>query len=199
MNSRMTRLVFYPLNWYQLLEEIEDDDNKNKLVVLDNRQLSVLHSLVNLILPYYWIWGVEKTDSEGRTAISDFKEKLEADLMAVLNIDDLIKTNLMLVAALTGETIDRDHPENYMAGSYTPTGLTPTVELTNTALGTLDTTVSGALTTHNETFNSMLEQIELIQASLATMAGKSPDDLADDLEGIASTISTIATILGVVA
>jgi hypothetical protein len=194
----MTRLVFYPLNWYQLLEEIATDDNKNKLVVLDNRQLSVLHSLVNLILPYYWIWGIEKTDSEGRTAISDFKEKLEADLMAVLNIDDLIKTNLMLVAALTGETIDRDHPENYMAGSYTPTGLTPTVELTNTALGTLDTTVSGALTTHNETFNSMLEQIELIQASLATMAGKSPDDLADDLEGIASTISTIATILGVV-
>jgi len=196
MDTKQTVVGFYRLNWQQLQAEIPDDDNHYKIIVLDNRELSVALASINIVkLPH--AWGLKKDDPVWLEALA-FVDQLERNLMAVLSVDDLIKTNLMIVAALTGETIDRDHPENYMAGEYAPAGLTPTVELTNTALGTLDTTVSTGFTAQNEALDSMLAQIELIQASLATIAGTSPDDLADDLEGIASTISTIATILGVV-
>lgn len=113
--------------------------------------------------------------------------------------DQFIKSQLRIEAALTGVTVDLDDIEGLFAGEFTPDGLQPTIELTNTALGTLDTTVSGTMATQEATFEDILAQVELIRTALDTIAGTSPEDLADNLEGIASTISTIATILGVVA
>jgi hypothetical protein len=196
MDSRMTKLVFYPLNWYQLQDEIPDDDNKYKVVILDNRQLSVLHSVVNTFLPYYWVWGISRYDPAGRAAVLEYKCQLEETLMSVLSVDDLIKTNLMIVAAITGQTVDLDNPETHLAGDYTPNGLTPAVTtvggMFDEKLSDINTNVAGIVTT----IGDQIDKLEEIRSAIAAQA-TDPEQLAGDLEGIANTIQTVATILGV--
>jgi len=165
----------WSLSWYQLLQEIPEDQNKNWIAILNSRQLSVLLSLTNMILPWYWLWTVNKNDQSARLAVLDFKSQLERGLMAVLSVDDLIKTQLMLVAALTGEVIDRDHPENYMTGEYDPVGL-------HVDLGTINTTIGAGNTAQHTDLGTINTTIEAGNTAQHT-----------DLGTINTTVGTIKT------
>lgn len=211
-----------PLDWYKLLAEIPDGDNYNWLVILSSRQLSILRSLVNMVLPWYWLWQIPKSDNAGQKAVLDFKYRLERDLMAVLSVEDLIKTNLMLVAALTGEVINRDTPANYLSGEYDPTGVQPQLATINTTVGTIKTavdTTNSRLSTINTTLGTTNTNIANIKTSVDTgntnqhtditnliakleeikdvLGAADPDSLADELSDIATNLTAVATILGV--
>lgn len=202
MDSRTTKVLFYPLNWPALLAEIPDDDNHYKMVVLDNRELTVALSAINILTRCPWAWGVKKDDPVWGDILA-FRDGLEAALMAVLSIDDLIKTNLMLVAAMTGQTIDRDHPEDYLTGEYDPDGLTPATASIASTVAALDEhtgerlgDINAAVEDVRSTLSDTIDKLEEIRQAIVAQAGGDPESLADDLEGIASTISTVATILG---
>jgi hypothetical protein len=198
---------WFPLNWPDLLEKYPDDSNHNWLAVLNSRQLSILLSVTNMVLPWYWLWGVGKQDETARAGILEFKSQLERDLMAVLSIDDLIKTNLMLWAATTGTTIDRDHPENYLTGEYAPaSSVISELDNIDDAVGLLQINIREQLelsvaqlelsVAQLVTVNTRLDEIRL---ALEAQVGGDPASLEDELEGISTTISTVATILGVLA
>lgn len=190
MDSHLTKVLFFPLSWEQLQTEIPDDDNYYKMAILSNRELSVVLSVVNIVTRVPWAWGIKKDDPVW-IDILEFRDGIEAALMAVLNVDDLIKTNLMLVSAITGEEFDLDHPENYLTGNYAPeSGLTPVTEANNPneAIGNVITAL-GDITT----------QLEEIVTAISNQATGDPEQLADDLEGIVNTIQTVATVLGALA
>lgn len=106
---------------------------------------------------------------------------------------DLLTTNLMIVSALTGDTIDRDHPENHLTGEYATDGLRPVIETG------FENNV-GAFNTQTDFIIAELQDIEAQLLSIAeTIASGGSGNLEDELEGIQSTISTIGTILGVLA
>lgn len=197
MDSKQTIVGFYRLNWQQLLAEIPDNDNLYKMVVLNNRELSIALSCINIVKQPH-SWGLKKDDPVWFEVLT-FVDQLERNLMAVLSVDDLIKTNLMLWSALTGTTIDRDHPESYLTGELDP-GSSVVEELDNIddAVGALRISLREALdgaVGELETVNTHLDEI---RAAIAAQTTGDPEDLADDLEGIMNTISTIAGILGVV-
>lgn len=215
-----------PLSWQGLMSSYPDDIDHFWLVCLSGKQLSVLLSLVNMVVPWYWLWQIDKTDTSSQSALKDFKNNLERDLMAVLSIDDLIKTNLMLVAALTGESINRDNPAAYLTGTYDPTGIEPTLSAGNTArhtdlsainttIGTVKTavdTTNSRLTTINTTIGTVKTSIDTGNTNQHTditnliakleeikdvLEAADPDSLADELSDIATNLTAVATILGV--
>jgi hypothetical protein len=110
--------------------------------------------------------------------------------------NDLLTTNLMVVSALTGDTIDRDHPENHLTGEYNPTGLTETAVITNTRLNTINTTINDRLAVTNQHLSDQISKLEEIRQVLLTIAGNEPSDIADELVGIAETVGDVALILG---
>lgn len=195
MDSKQTVVGFYRLNWQQLLTENPDNDNLYKMVVLNNRELSVALSCINIVKQPH-SWGL-KRDDPGWLDVLTFVEQLERNLMAVLSVDDLIKTNLMLWSAITGTTIDRDHPENYLSGELEPT---PSVieELGHIdgALGALQTSLREVLDDAVEELETVNTNLDNIRAAIAAQAAGNPEELADELSGIVQTISTVATILG---
>lgn len=215
-----------PMNFIGLNLSYPDDINRNWLAVLNSKDLSVLLSLVNMVVPWYWLWQIPKADLDNRQALLDYKAELEHKLMAVLSIDDLIKTNLMLVAALTGESINRDNPAAYLTGTYDPTGIEPTLSAGNTArhtdlsainttIGTVKTavdTTNSRLTTINTTIGTVKTSIDTGNTNQHTditnliakleeikdvLEAADPDSLADELSDIATNLTAVATILGV--
>lgn len=188
MDSKQTVVGFYRLNWQQLLTENPDNDNLYKMVVLNNRELSVALSCINIVKQPH-SWGL-KRDDPGWLDVLTFVEQLERNLMAVLSVDDLIKTNLMLWSAMTGVTIDRDHPENYLSGELDPAS-SVIAELDN-----IDDAVGALRIELKAQLESAVAQLVAIKDAIAAQSTGDPEQLADDLEGIVNTIQTVATVLG---
>jgi len=81
----------FSLDWNKLSVKYPDAVNDCYLVALDMRKLAVLQKMVTLILPWYWLWSVDKSDAIARDSIINFKEELQECLMAGCKVSDLIQ------------------------------------------------------------------------------------------------------------
>lgn len=101
MAQRRTRLVgahdqyiphFAGLGWAELLEFWPDEDNRCYLVALDNRQISVLLSLLDQVAWAWWLWNISTDNETAGHAINDFTDELKDCLMSGCNVSDLVAT-----------------------------------------------------------------------------------------------------------
>lgn len=81
---------FAGLGWAELLEFWPDADNACYLVALDNRQVSVLLSLLDQVAWCWWLWNIDASDTETGATINDFVDELKGCLMSGCSVGDLI-------------------------------------------------------------------------------------------------------------
>jgi len=144
-------------------------------------------SLVLACLRYSQFWGSRwYVDSDGYLGefsqqeldqIENITDEAKGEIIMGCNAGDFIKTQRMLLAALTGETVNLD--------SDLPTGnYTPPVAVAPALIGD-----SGNLAQAVEALNVALENIE-------TALGQAPDDLEDDLANVWAVLQAITLALG---
>ena len=183
------------LDWYALLSTIPDEANKCYLVALDNRQLSVLHNLVSVFLPWYWLWNVKRNDQTARTAIQDFTEHLQECLMSGCSVEDLIKTQRMLIAEVSGTSVDLDSP--LPTGVYSPVGLANKFTFAGDNIAKIASDGNDQQTID---LNAIKTAIENVQAELSNIkTAIESGDLEDDLANVWGKLAEIVTILGAVS
>lgn len=111
MALRKTRIVgkhdqyiphFAGLGWAELQAFWPETDSECYLVALDNRQISVLLSLLDQVAWAWWLWNVETSDIEAGRAINDFTDGLKDCLMSGCNVSDLISAVNGLTEAIGG-------------------------------------------------------------------------------------------------
>lgn len=196
------------LDWQALFDVYPDDANKCYLVALDGRQLSVLHDLLSAI-KWYWLWAIDKEDEQARADVLDFKNELENCLMSGCSVEELIKTQRMIAAALAGQSVDllSDLPDNV---DFTEIGVSPRLaeidgaldtgnSQQNTNLGNIRTQMaSGQTQLHNDmdTLNGHLEAI--VQELTELSEDAASENIAEKLEGLAQKVQIVAAVLGAV-
>lgn len=115
--------------------EWQPDPGKCHLYALDERTAMMLRKMVAVFPKYYWVWGLSgpQRSWEPETwqlwqEIQDFVSEVEACLVSGCDMEALIKTNRMVVAALTGEgPLDLTDPAVLSpdAVDYSETGIGP--------------------------------------------------------------------------
>ena len=117
--------------------------------------------------------GIELDELESIT------DEAHAEIIMGCNAQDLIKTQRMLVAAITGETVDLDADLPTGVVDYSAVGLSPKFEGAN-----------GNITIAVEALETALENIETaIQSAV-------PEDLEDDLANVWTILQAISLALG---
>lgn len=196
------------LGWTALHVTYPDDANKCYLVALDNRQLSVLHDLVGT-LKWYWLWGINKNDDTGRNAVLEFKSELEACLMSGCSVEDLIKTNRMIAAALAGQSVDltTDLPDSV---DFTAIGVSPRLgdidstldtgnSQQNTNLGNIRSQMSSGQSQQHADMGDINARLAEIVEQLQILADDATsENIAEKIESVAQKVSTVAAIIGAV-
>jgi hypothetical protein len=108
----------------------------------------------------------------------DAVQKLEFYLMSTTTVEDLIKVNRMLIAALVGESVDLD--------ADLPTGI---VDYSGKGLAQLQG--------DNGNIAHAVEQLQIALENVKTaIETASPEDLEDDLANVWGTLQTVAVALG---
>ncbi len=196
------------LDWQALLDDYPDDINKCYLVALDGRQLSVIHDLLS-VSKWYWLWNVEQADTLNREAVLAFKYELEFCLMSGCSVQDLIKTQRMLVAALAGQSVDleSDLPS---AVDFTSIGISPRLGEIDGALDTgnsqQDTNLgnirsqmsSGQSQQHTDMQNINSRLAEIVEQLEILSDDATNENIAEKLQDVAQKVGTVATIIGAV-
>lgn len=102
------------LDWDALKQMFQDSDGSNQclLVAVDWRSVSVLVSCLRFA-EYWHLWGLPgepahwtPVDRQRWKEIAAFVAELENCLMSGCNVQDMITTNRMIVAALIGQNVD---------------------------------------------------------------------------------------------
>jgi hypothetical protein len=181
------------LDWYGLADVYPDQYNDCFLVALDRRQLAVLSTLVQTFLPWYWLWNVNREDEAGRSDYQDWKENLEYCLMAGCKVEDLIKTQRMMIAAMTGQSVDL---ESDLPTTFSPQGITPTLD---TRLEALRAQAQSGQNTQHADFNTANQHLEDIVEQLTRLADDAgAEHIEERLSEIVNRVSLVATILGAI-
>ncbi len=173
------------LDWVKLSEMFDDDKGTNDcmLVAVPWKAISLLVSTLRFS-EYWHLWGLPSdeakwTESQQQTwyEISAFVAELEVCLMSGCSVSDLIKTNRMLVAAITGESDDLTDP---LPASVDYAGVSVSDRLKDVydKLGTLDLTVSTGLAAIKDAVDAQTD----------------PETIGDDLENIKLAIEAIAVV-----
>ena len=113
--------------------------------------------------------------------------------MSGCSVEDLIKTNRMMIAAMTGQSVDltTDLPV-----TFSPTGLTPTLDARLEAIRAQ--AQSGQNTQHTD-FNAANQHLEDIVEQLTRLADDAnAEDIEERLTDIVNKISLVAAILGAI-
>jgi len=82
---------FAGLGWEELLIHTPSEDNNCYLVALDNRQISVLLSLLDQVAWCWWLWGIAFGDETMGRVVNDFTDGLKDCLMSGCNVGDLVE------------------------------------------------------------------------------------------------------------
>lgn len=119
----------FSLNW-------TSDPGNCYLVSLSERQLTVLRRMVQVFPHYHWIWGLPSPRRDWDAAtwdlwsqIENFVNELEACLMSGCDLNEFLKQQRMLTAAIVGEAVDLTDPNQLSPTSvdFTATSATPGV------------------------------------------------------------------------
>lgn len=173
------------LDWQATKAMFPDSANPCMLVAIDWRSISTIISVLRFA-EYWHIWGLPAQKgqwSEGQKAqwqeITAHIGELEACLMSGCNVADLIKTNQMLVAAITGEPVDLTAP---LPDEVDFGGISVSDRLKDvyTRLGTLDVTMEAGL--------------KSVKESIDAQAASGGDNLEDNLDNIKLAIEAIALV-----
>lgn len=172
------------LDWAGTKAMFPDVANPCMLVAIDWRSISTLISVLRFA-EYWHIWGLptrKEQWSEAQKAqwyeITAHIAELEVCLMSGCSVSDLIKTNRMIVAAITGEPDDLTAP---LPDDVDFGGISVSDRLKDVydKIGTLDVTLSTGLTA--------------VKEAIAAQSGGA-ESLEDDLQNIKLAIEAIALI-----
>jgi hypothetical protein len=181
------------LDWYGLADVYPDQYNDCFLVALDRRQLAVLSTLVQTFLPWYWLWNVNREDEAGRSDYQDWKENLEYCLMAGCKVEDLIKTQRMMIAAMTGQSVDLDSD---LPTTYSPQGITPTLDTRLEALRAQ--AQSGQNTQHADTTNVVSQLVNIGHQIKRLADDEEGEAVAEKIQLVADVTQALAEVVGAV-
>lgn len=185
------------LGWNALHTTYPDDANHCYLVALNSRQLSVLHDLVGLT-KWYWLWGIERSDHPGRNAVLEFKAELEACLMSGCRVEDLIKTQRMLVAAIAGQHVDlaTDLPDSV---DFSNNGVSPRLNQQNTSLGNIRSQMQDGQNQQHADMTSVVSQLINIGHQIERLADDEEGEaLAEKIQLVADMTQALAEVVGAI-
>lgn len=153
----------------------EYGDTCQYLVPLTDWQLTIILSLLR-----YAQWESRWENLTGDFArIIDKIALLEHCLMSGCRVEDLVKTNRMLVAAVTGQSVDLDSDLPTGVVDFADTGLSPKFEGDNGNIA------------------QAVESLETALTELKTaVENAGPGELEDDLANVWGVLQGVATILG---
>lgn len=185
----------------QFMEEYFNSDCQ-WLVALTDWDLSILLSLLR-----YASWEARWINHADFQEILWQVQRLEHCLMSGCQVSDLIKTNLMLYAAISGQTVDLDAA--LPNGSFSVDGLTPKFEGNNgnitEAVEALSTDLSSMTISIGdvELPTGLTDAINAITTALSDIKTEITgldvtEDLEDDLANVWGKLDDIATILGAI-
>ena len=172
------------LDWVGTKAMFPDSANPCMLVAIDWRSISTIISVLRFA-EYWHLWGLpsnkafwSETERQRWYEISAHIAELEVCLMSGCSVSDLIKTNRMIVAAITGEPDDLTAP---LPDDVDFGGISVSDRLKDVydKIGTLDVTLSTGLTA--------------VKEAIAAQSGGA-ESLEDDLQNIKLAIEAIALI-----
>jgi len=195
--------VFAPGLWFALdYDKIHEDwDGRCYLVALDEYQIDFLLNLTSAIPNFYKNWGYTKQnlDKEKWKTIQEFVSLTETCLMSGCDVQLMVKTQLMLVAALTGDSVDLDADiETLISGvkDYADNGVSPQFV---TPGGDNIAEVTDAMSTQqNIDLVAIKDALAALTSEMSNVisAIEAGQDLEDDLANVWNAISAVVTVLG---
>ncbi len=168
------------------------------LVALDERQISVLLAHLAVFPQFSHIWSLPARASwDAEIAqewedINDFVEHLEYCLMSGCEVEKLIFSNLLVAAALSGDSVDLDADlDDLMTGTkdYASIGIRPQM-VANSGASIADVAENAA---DQQTLDLIAIKDAIDNLIDAIAAG---EDTEDDIANVWFTIKAVATILG---
>lgn len=156
------------------------DDAPCYLVALSHKSLSAILALTNRFLYVPALWNVKAADPAWPEIREFVENEIEACLLMGCDVRDLIKTQRMLVAAITGQSVDLDADLPTGVVDFSGVGLSPKFEGDD---------------------GNIAEAVEALAGELAnlrqTIEEQNAGDLEDDLANVWNSLSAIATVLGI--
>lgn len=191
----------FSLDW----DKLQSFNDRCFLVALDEWQISVLLAHLAVFPQFSHIWSLPRRAEwdaglhQKWEDIQDFVEELERCLMSGCDVELLIKSNLMVAAALSGDSVDLDaDPSTIMTGikDYAVTGVSPQfVANSGSNLADVSENAADQATIDLNAIKTAIDALELAMQDVKT-AIENGQDLEDDLANVWNTISAVATILG---
>lgn len=184
----------FSLDW----DKLETFNRRCFLVALDERQISVLLAHLAVFPQFSHIWSLPARASwdaglfQKWENINDFVEDLEYCLMSGCEVEKLIFSNLLVAAALTGDSVDLDADlDVLMTGvkDYANTGLSPQF-IANSTTSIADILEDGA----EQLTLDLIAIKEAIDNLIGAIAAG--EDTEDDIANVWFTVKAVATILG---
>lgn len=129
-----TNYTFHPGRRFHLQWDAEPGGCS--LFALDERQAATLRKMVQVFPKYHWVWGLESPRRDWDAAtwqlwddISTFVDELEACLVSGCDLNEWLKQQRMLTAAIVGEAVDLTDPAQLSpdAVDFTENGLVPSL------------------------------------------------------------------------
>lgn len=182
------------LDW----DKLQSFNDRCFLVALDERQISVLLAHLAVFPQFSHIWSLPRRASwdasivEKWENINDFVEDLERCLMSGCEVEKLIFSNLLIAAAVSGDSVDLDaNLDDIMTGvkNYATIGLRPQF-VANSGSNIADVAEDAA----DQATIDLLAIKDAIDGLVAAIAAG--EDIEDDLANVWFTIEAVATILG---
>lgn len=194
--------LYWQLDWQQI--QADWPDPRCFLFALDDRQIEVLLNLLTTFPYFYRNWGFTKInlDPTEWDEIQTFIAELEGCLMSGCDVQFLIKSNLLVAAALSGDTVDLDADlGDILTGvkSYADTGVSPQF-LADSSKNIADV-AEDAAEQQSVDLNAIKDALGAIETALLSVeaaieAAGIAQDLEDDLANVWFTVKAVATILG---
>lgn len=184
----------FSLDW----DKLQAFNERCFLVALDERQISVLLAHLAVFPQFSHIWSLPRRASwdAGITQkwedINDFIEELEYCLMAGCEVQKLIFSNLLIAAAISGDSVDLDADlDTLMTGvkDYATIGLTPQL-VANSGSNIADVAEDAA----DQATLDLIAIKEAIDNLIGAIAAG--EDTEDDIANIWFTVKAVAEILG---
>lgn len=130
-----TNYTFHPGRRFTL--QWDTEPGPCYLFALDERQAAMLRKMVQVFPKYHWVWGLPSPRKDWDAAtwqlwedISTFVDELEVRLVSGCDLNEWLKQQRMLTAAIVGEAVDLTDPAQLSPDEidYTTIGLRPTLE-----------------------------------------------------------------------
>jgi hypothetical protein len=191
----------FSLDW----DKLQLFDDSCFLVALDRRQIAVLLAHLATFPRFSHIWSLPRRAHWDAVMqlkwddINRFLSDLEFCLMSGCDVSLLLKTNLMIAAAISGDTVDLDSDiEDLVQGlkDYSTIGLSPQfVADSGNNLADVTENLSDQQTLDLNAIKTSIDTLEIVLQDIKT-AIETSQDLEDDLANVWNAVSGVVTILG---